>query len=181
MLDTVADHFERLAYEDRVEFILVLARCLLTFGAPSHRIESQLESAANIIRVKLNFIHLPGLIIVKLMTDDTVVSEIRYVRAGGRIALTNLHRVHLVYRDVLHDKIGVKDGTERLRKLLRARPMYPIWLRCIFGFLCSSIICTTAFGGSVVDMFVGGAAGFLLQYLGLGVAAKSKTYANIYE
>ena len=115
------------------------------------------------------------------MENGTVVSEARFVRAGGRIALTNLHRVHLVYRDVLHDKVGVKEGTDRLRKLLRAKPIYPIYFRCVLAFICASIICTTAFGGSLLDMFLGGAGAAILQYLGLNVASKSAMYANVYE
>ena len=115
------------------------------------------------------------------MDSGTVIQETRFVRAGGRIALTNLHRVHLVYRDVLHDKVGVKEGTDRLRKLLRARPIYPIWIRCIFAFICASIICTTAFGGSLLDMFIGGTGAAILQYLGLSLASKSAMYANVYE
>lgn len=153
----------------------------MAFGAPSHRIESQLESAADILQVKVGFVHLPNLIIANLMDQHTVVSETRFVRAGGRIALTSLHRVHLVYRDVLHDKVGVREGTDRLRKLLRARPIYPNWVRCVFAFICASIICTTAFGGSLLDMFISGVGAFVLQYLGLNVATKSAMYANVYE
>ena len=164
-----------------MNFILILAQSLLSFGAPSHRIESQLDSAAAILQINVSFIHMPGLIIANLMDNGTSVSEMRFVRAGGRIALTNLHRVHLVYRDVLHDKVGVREGTDRLRKLLRMRPIHPIWIRCVFAFLCASIICTTAFGGSLLDMFIGGAGASLLQILGLNVAAKSAMYANVYE
>ena len=169
------------AYEDRVNFILILAQALLSFGAPSHRIESQLDSAAEILQINVSFIHMPGLIIANLMDRGTMVSETRFVRACGRIALTALHRVHLVYRDVLHDKVGVREGTDRLRKLLRARPIYPIWIRCMFAFTCASIICTTAFGGSLLDMFVGGVGAAVLQFLGLNVATKSAMYANVYE
>lgn len=164
-----------------MDFILILAQSLLSFGAPSHRIESQLECAASILNIRVGFVHLPNLIIANLMDSGTAIQETRFVRAGGRIALTNLHRVHLTYRDVLHDKVGVKEGTDRLRKLLRARPIYPIWSRCFFAFICASIICTTAFGGSLLDMFISGTSAAILQYLGLNVASKSAMYANVYE
>lgn len=175
----IFEHIE--PYEDRVNYILVLAQSLLAFGAPSHRIESQLESAADILQISVGFVHMPNIIIANLMDQGTAVSETRFVRAGGRINLTSLHRVHLVYRDVLHDKVGVHEGTDRLRRLLRARPIYPIWIRCMFAFLCASIICTTAFGGSLLDMFIGGAGASALQFLGLRVATKSAMYANVYE
>ena len=46
-----------------------LAKALMTFGAPSHRIESQLLSAARILEVNAQFIHIPGVIICSLGDD----------------------------------------------------------------------------------------------------------------
>ncbi|OBZ79347.1 Pheromone-regulated membrane protein 10 [Grifola frondosa] len=169
------------SYVERQKFILRLAKALLSFGAPSHRIESQLLSAAEILDVHAAFVHFPNLIIVTFMDSDTRTSETHFVRAGGRVALTSLHKVHLVYRDVLHDKIGTKEGCEQLKKILQARPLYNIWIRCVFAFICASIICALSFGGSLADMFVSGLSASVLQYLGLNAAAKSSIYANVYE
>lgn len=158
-----------------------LAKALLTFGAPSHRIESQLESASAILKLEARFVHFPNLIIVTFLDSDTRTSEVHFVRAGGRVALTALHKVHLVYRDVLHDKLSASEGTEELNKILRARPLYNIYVRCGFAFICASIICVLAFGGSLLDMFISGASASVLQYLGLRAASKSSIYANVYE
>ncbi|TBU49962.1 DUF1212-domain-containing protein [Dichomitus squalens] len=168
-------------YVARQKFILRLAKVLLFLGAPSHRIESQLHAAGAILDVKVAFVHLPNLIIVSFMDSDTHTSETHFVRAGGRVALTKLHQVHHVYRDVLHDKIGATEGSEQLKEILKAKPLYSIWTRCVLAFFCASIICVLSFGGSLVDMFVSGASAALLQYLGLNAAAKSTIYANVYE
>ena len=168
-------------YTARQKFVLRLARALLSFGAPSHRIESQLNSASEILQVRAAFVHLPSLIVVTFMCSDTRTSETHFVRASGRVALTKLHKVHLVYRDVLHDKIGAAEGCDRLREIIRERPLYNIWVRCTLAFFCASIICVLSFGGSIVDMFISGASASLLQYLGLNAAAKSTIYANVYE
>ncbi|KAI0652067.1 hypothetical protein C8Q79DRAFT_1005298 [Trametes meyenii] len=168
-------------YVSRQKFVLRLAKALLSFGAPSHRIESQLHSAGEILDLHVAFVHLPNLIMVTFMDSDTRTSETHFVRAGGRVALTSLHKVHLVYRDVLHDKIGATEGCEQLKRILHARPLYSIWTRCSLAFFCASIICVLSFGGSIVDMFVSGLSASLLQYLGLNAAAKSSIYANVYE
>ncbi len=115
------------------------------------------------------------------LDSDTHTYRTRYVRANGRVALTALHKIHLIYRDVLHDRIGVAQGSRRLRNVLRAPPLYPTWLRCLFAFICASVICTTAFGGAFADMFISGASAAVLQFLGLRAAAKSAIYANVYE
>ncbi|OSX67292.1 hypothetical protein POSPLADRAFT_1068427 [Postia placenta MAD-698-R-SB12] len=169
------------SYVRRQKFILKLAKTLLTFGAPSHRIESQLESASAILKMEARFVHFPNLIIVTFLDSETRTSEVTFVRAGGRVALTALNNIHVIYRDVLHDKLSASEGTEELNKLLRSRPLYNIYVRCLFAFTCASIICVLAFGGSLLDMFISGASASVLQYLGLRAAAKSSIYANVYE
>jgi uncharacterized membrane protein YjjP (DUF1212 family) len=167
--------------ESRRKFILKLAKALLTYGAPSHRIESQLSAASDILDARAAFVHIPNIIIVTLGNGGTKSTQTHFVRAGGRIALTSLHQVHLIYRDVLHDKMGAEAGTEALKNILRAPPIYPLISRCCLAFVCASIICVLAFGGSIADMWVSGLCACVLQYLGLNAAAKSAMYANVYE
>ncbi|PCH33928.1 DUF1212-domain-containing protein [Wolfiporia cocos MD-104 SS10] len=168
-------------YARRQKFVLKLAKALLSFGAPSHRIESQLDGASRILKLDARFVHFPNLIIVTFLDSDTRTSEVHFVRASGRVALTSLHKVHLVYREVLHDKLSASEGTEELNTILRSKPLYNIYLRCFLAFICASIICVLAFGGSLLDMFISGASASVLQYLGLRAAAKSSIYANVYE
>ncbi|THV06006.1 DUF1212-domain-containing protein [Dendrothele bispora CBS 962.96] len=165
----------------RSRFILTLAKALLTFGAPSHRIQSQLVAASNILGADSEFVHLPNIIIVSLRHGNTSPTQTYFVRATGRVALTSLHRVHLIYRDVLHDKIGSEAGTQALRQLIKEPPIYPLYFRCILAFFQASIICVISFGGSFLDMWVSGACACILQYLGLSAAHKSSMYAKVYE
>ncbi|KAF8745084.1 hypothetical protein AX14_010556 [Amanita brunnescens Koide BX004] len=104
-----------------------------------------------------------------------------FVRATGRVALTSLHKVHQIYRDVLHDGMTAREGSDALRELLRSPPIYPLYLRCVFAFICASIICVLSFGGSILDMWISGTCAGVLQYLGLNAASKSSMYANVYE
>ncbi|KIL71770.1 hypothetical protein M378DRAFT_64587 [Amanita muscaria Koide BX008] len=165
----------------RNKFILKLAKALLAFGAPSHRIESQLAAAADILGVTAEFVHLPNIVIISMRCLESDSTRTHFVRATGRIALTSLHQVHQIYRDVLHDGMQAEVATDALRKLLRSSPIYPLYQRCILAFICASIICVLSFGGSVLDMWVSGVCAGVLQYLGLNAASKSSTYANVYE
>jgi uncharacterized membrane protein YjjP (DUF1212 family) len=192
----------RIEITQRRKFILKLAKALLSFGAPSHRIESQLSAASNILDAQAGqyylpliintvhnlkyittseFVHLPNIIIVSIRNDETRATRTYFVRSRGRIALTSLQKVHEIYRDVLHDVIGAEAGTEALRKLLRSPPIYSLKLRCFLAFVCASIICGLSFGGSILDVWVSGACASVLQYLGLNAANKSSMYANVYE
>ena len=167
--------------DKRRKFILRLAKALLSFGAPPHRIESQLVSAAALLDCKAAFVHIPNIIIVSFGDGEETSYHTTFVRAGGRIALTSLARVHDIYRDVLHDNIGAEAGTEALKKLLHCPPIYSLITRCALAFVCASVICVVGFGGAVVDMFISGACASCLQYLGLSAASKSSLYANVYE
>lgn len=125
--------------------------------------------------------HIPDVVIVTFGDEDVASVETHFVKAKGRIALTPLHQVHLVYRKVLHDKMTVEDGTQELKEILNARPTYSLWPRCLFSFLTASVVSAIVFGGSIIDMWISGFFACVLQYLGLSVASKSATYANVYE
>jgi len=129
----------------------------------------------------LEFVHLPNIIIVSIRNGETRSTRTYFIRSRGRIALSSLHKVHQIYRDVLHDKLGAEAGTDALRNLLRSPAIYSLSWRCFLAFLCASIICGLSFGGSLVDMWVSGACACTLQYLGLNAANKSSMYANVYE
>ncbi|KAI0269135.1 hypothetical protein BC834DRAFT_820280 [Gloeopeniophorella convolvens] len=166
---------------NRQQFIMRLARSLMTFGAPSHRIESQLVAAARILEVDAEFIHLPNLILVCFGDPETKTSETHFLRCSGRLALGNLHRVHQIYRRVVHDEMSARAATEELRQILESRPIYGLWARCFIAFWLSALICPLAFGGSFVDMFIAGSGAFVLSALQLTVVAKSSLYANVFE
>jgi len=66
--------------------------------------------------------------------------------------------------------------------MLASGPMCPVWLRGIFVFCIGGLICPLAFGGSFIDMWVGGASSLFLFAIQAGIASrKSVIYANVYE
>lgn len=166
---------------DRRDFLLKLTQALLTFGSPSYRIESQLLAASVILEVDAEFVYLPGVIIVVFHNRETKTTRLHTVRSSGRLALTYLHRVHDIYKDVLHNQVRVTTGTKAIDNLLHTKPLYPVFFRCMLAFMCASVICPLAFGGSFVDMWISGTCAAILQFLGLRTAVKSALYAHVYE
>ncbi|EAU84897.2 DUF1212 domain membrane protein [Coprinopsis cinerea okayama7 len=180
-LQRVRIEFNVASLRHRQRFLLKLARALMTFGAPSHRIESQLIAAARILEVQAEFIHLPGVIICSFGEQETGGSETHFVKSNGRLALGLLHKVHLIYRSVVHDEISATQAIQKIDALLKEPPLYPWWIRCIISFWLSVLICPLAFGGSFVDMWFAGISAFVLAFLQLQVAQKSTLYANVFE
>jgi len=166
---------------NRQDFLTKLARALMTFGAPSHRIESQLIAAARILEVEAEFIHFPGVIICSFGDQELGTSETHFLKCGGRLSLGALHKVHQIYRDVVHDEISAKKAVASLDALLEAPPVYSVSFRCFLAFCLSALICPLAFGGSFVDMWIAGVSAFVLSVLQLCVATKSALYTNVFE
>jgi uncharacterized membrane protein YjjP (DUF1212 family) len=168
---------------DRQEFLLTLARALMTFGAPSHRIEAQLKSAAKILAVEgADFVHLPGVIIVSFGDAELGSSETHFVKtSAARLALGALHNVHLIYRSVVHDEVSAKMATFQLETAMRHANIFGTGIRCFLAFAMSALICPLAFGGSFVDMWVAGAGALILAFLQLRIASRSPVYANVFE
>ncbi|KAJ7180244.1 DUF1212-domain-containing protein [Mycena crocata] len=156
----------------RQDFLLKLARALMTFGAPSHRIESQLIAAARILEVEAEFIHLPNIIICSFGDQELGCSETHFIKCVGRLALGALHKIHVTYRSVVHDEMSATSQCPSL---------YSILSRCLLAFSLSALICPLAFGGSFLDMWVSGGGAFILAALQLGAATKSAIYANVFE
>ncbi|KAG2023043.1 pheromone-regulated membrane protein 10 [Coprinopsis cinerea AmutBmut pab1-1] len=153
----------------------------MTFGSPSHRIESQVKAAATIMSLEADCMYLPNMAIISMRLGEHLAMRTFFVRARGRIALTSLQKVHQIYRNVLHENLPASAGTQALKRLLRAPPIYSLPVRCFLAFMSASAICGLSFGGSILDMWISGICACALQYLGLNAANKSAMYANVYE
>lgn len=173
--------YRLVAVINRQIFLTTLAKALMTFGAPSHRIESQLLSAARILEVDAEFIHIPGVIICSFGDQDSRTTETHFVKCSGRLSLGSLHDVHQTYRKVVHDEISAKKATAVLEGILNAPPLYRAWLRCILAFFVSALICPLAFGGSFLDMWIAGSGAVVLSLMQISTAAKSILYQNVFE
>lgn len=165
----------------RKQFFLTLAKCLLKFGAPSHRAGSQLNDIAETLLLNYTLLHLPGVMVISFRDPSTGTNEVHIVRAAGKVALSVLEKVYIIFHYVNEDEMLPSEATAQLEELLDAPPIYPLWIRCLLSFLSATLICSLAFGGSILDCVVGGAFACCLQFLGLKGASNSAIYANVYE
>jgi uncharacterized membrane protein YjjP (DUF1212 family) len=166
---------------NRRAFIIALAGALIRYGAPSHRIESQLVSTTRILEVNAQFIYLPGIIIASFGDPETHATESHVIKCPSRLALGALHDVHVVYRAVVHDEISAKEGTIRLKAILDKPPIYSTFMRCLIAASLSGLICVLSWNGSFLDMWIAAASGGTLAALQLIVVPKHPSFANIYE
>ncbi|KAG8952585.1 hypothetical protein FRC00_006667 [Tulasnella sp. 408] len=108
----------------RQTFILRLAKALMLFGSPSHRLESQLKATAVVLDVQAEFVHMPNIVVVSFGDFDTKTSQTHFIKVSGVLQLGRLHTVHKIYRNVVHDDVGVEEATAQLNQIIRAKPIF---------------------------------------------------------
>lgn len=156
-----------------------LSHAFLYLSAPSHQVLNQLDRVARALDVEVEIVHIPTLIMITLGDGKNAPNQTRFVRANGRVSLTALAKVHEVVRDVAHDKISCVTGTKMLNAIIMAKPIYTTYQRCFFSFVCASIICGTAFGGSPIELGFGGLCSAILTFSSL--RGKDSVLDNVYE
>ena len=153
----------------------------MQFGAPSHRIEGMLNSAAKTLEVSAEFVNLPGVILTSFGNVEARASKTYFVKSGGGLDLGKVHAVHTIYRQIVHDVIGADEGARKLTDLLRSKPIYGIGLQVLWGFGCSLMIGPLAFGSSFLDMWVGALASACLVFVQMKWASQNQTLAAVFE
>lgn len=173
------------------------------FGAPSHRLEAQIQATARVLEMPhCAAMYIPSCLIVNFGDPATATSDIRILKQAtgldiGRLkatysiyskvqrhyleprslpALTSNHRVQ-----VIRDKMGVIEGSKRLDELMLRTQRKRILLRNVLvGGLCGALIMPSAFYASFIDCLAAIPLGALLvvvQYL----LARNDLYSSLFE
>lgn len=164
----------------RQEFIMKLARALMMFGAPSHRLEAQLQATAKVLDINVSVINLPNVMLLSFGDPATHTTETKFLKQGPSLDLGKLQDAHLLYWKVTHDEISVTEASSSLDTLMRQKPIYRGWVTVLIGGLCSSFIVPVSFSGSFVDACMCFPLGCLLVMI-QNLANKNELYSNVFE
>ena len=138
------------AYIQRQQFILKLARALMMFGSPSHRLETQIQATAKVLEINAQVVYLPGVMLVSFGDDATHTSETKFLKQATGLDLGKLLATHHLYWNVVHDRMSVEQASKDLDVLMTTPVYYAWWQVLIIGALCSAFICVIAFYGCVI-------------------------------
>ncbi|KAI0750391.1 hypothetical protein C8Q74DRAFT_1211863 [Fomes fomentarius] len=164
----------------RQEFILKLARAMMMFGGPSHRLQAQIQATAKVLDIELSCLYLPDVMLISFDDTTTGTSNIKFIRQGSAIDIGKLQEAHELYWKVIHDEISVKDASVELDDLMRRKPRYKNWQIVLIGGACSASICSVSFNGSFIDCVMSFPLGCLLIIIQL-FAARNELYSNVFE
>jgi uncharacterized membrane protein YjjP (DUF1212 family) len=79
----------------RQDFLLKLTRGLMMFGAPSHRLEAQMQATARVLELNCQMVYIPGVMLVSFGDNATHTSETK-VSPSRVLNKTAADRQHLL-------------------------------------------------------------------------------------
>ncbi|KAI0280636.1 hypothetical protein BGY98DRAFT_1088820 [Russula aff. rugulosa BPL654] len=164
----------------RQTFILKLARAMMMFGGPTHRLQAQIQSTARVLEISLSCLYLPDVMLVAFDDDVTSTSSVKLIRQGSALDLGKLQDAHKVYWRVIHDDISVTEASAALDALMLSKPLYSPLQLIFFGGMASASICSVSFNGSLVDSLISFPLGALLVSVQI-LSVRNELYSNVFE
>lgn len=136
---------------------------------------------AKILEVDSQFLYLPGCMIMSFDDPSTRTTEVKLVRIAQGVDLARLSDTHLIYKNVIHDVIGIEEAVQELDEVINKKPRYnKIIVVLVYG-LATATVGPFAFSARPIDMpiiFLNGCLVGLMQHV---AAPRSVLYSNVFE
>ncbi|EIW73697.1 hypothetical protein TREMEDRAFT_25485, partial [Tremella mesenterica DSM 1558] len=168
------------AYIQRQQFLLKLARALMMFGSPSHRLETQIQATARVLEINAQVIYLPGTMLISFGDDTTHTSEVKFLKQATGLDLGKLLATHHLYWNVVHDRMSVDQASKDLDVLMTTPVYYSWWQVLLIGAMCSAFITVISFYGSFIDALIAMPLGMLLCGVQI-LVARNDMLSNVFE
>lgn len=165
----------------RQRYLLALCRALMVYGAPTHRLEEYMRMSARVLQIEGQFLYLPGCMIVSFDDSDLHTTEVKLVKANQGVDLGKFRDTYDIYKEVVHDLIGVEEAMQRLTAVNKRPEKFNIWIKVLMYGFASAFVGPFAFGARPIDMPIAFVLGCILGVLQLCVAPRSELYSNVFE
>ncbi|KAJ5130056.1 uncharacterized protein N7515_006095 [Penicillium bovifimosum] len=165
----------------RQRYIMQLCRCLMLFGAPTHRLEEYMQMTAKVLEVDSQYLYLPGCMIMSFDDSSTRTTEVKLVRVAQGVDLARLSDTHLIYKNVIHDVMGIEEAVQELDYIMEKKPRFPVYIVVLVYGLATATVGPFAFNARPIDMpiiFLNGILVGLMQHV---AAPRSVLYSNVFE
>ncbi|CAI7601431.1 unnamed protein product [Penicillium bialowiezense] len=165
----------------RQRYIMQLCRALMSFGAPTHRLEEYMQMTAKVLEVDSQYLYLPGCMVMSFDDPSTRTTEVKLVRVAQGVDLARLSDTHLVYKNVIHDVMGIEEAVQELDLIMKKKPRFPKWIVVLVYGLATATVGPFAFNARPIDMpiiFLNGILVGLMQHV---AAPRSVLYSNVFE
>lgn len=165
----------------RQRYLEKLCEALMAYGAPTHRLEECMRMTAKVLDINSQFLYLPGCMFVSFDDPTTHTTDLRMRRYEQGVDLGRLEDVHQIYKEVVHDQIGVDEAVEYLEEVMACKPRYNVLLLILLYGFASAAVGPFAFTARAIDLPISFTLGCLLGILKFVAVPRSRLYANIFE
>ncbi|KAL5404516.1 hypothetical protein PMIN03_009103 [Paraphaeosphaeria minitans] len=165
----------------RQNYLRKLCRALMMYGAPTHRLEEYMNMSARVLEIEAQFLYMPGCMIMAFDDSSTHTSEVKLVRTAQGVDLGKLRDVHEIYKDVIHDRMGVEEAMPRLDAIVNRKAKFKVWLRVPVYGLASAAVGPFAFQARPIDLPFCFLLGCLIGWLQLVVTPGNELISNVFE
>jgi uncharacterized membrane protein YjjP (DUF1212 family) len=165
----------------RQQYIMQLCRALMKYGAPTHRLEEYMTMTSNVLEVKAQFMYIPGCMFMSFDDPLTRTAEVKIIRVVQGLDLSRLAETHNVYKNVVHDVVGVEQATQDLDQIMQRKPRYNKWMLVCLTGLASVAVGPYSFSARPVDLPIIFILGCLVGFMQHVLAPNSPTYSNVLE
>lgn len=165
----------------RQRYIMQLCNALMKFGAPTHRLEEYMQMTAKVLEIDSQFLYLPGCMIMSFDDPSTRTTEVKLIRVAQGLDLGRLASTHSVYKNVVHDIIGVEEGIQELEDIMSRKPRYNKFIVVLTYGLATTAVGPFAFNARPVDMPIIFLNACILGTMQHVIAPRSALYSNVFE
>lgn len=165
----------------RQRYLMKLCRALMKYGAPTHRLEEYMRMSARVLEIEGQFLYIPGCMLMSFDDTSTHTTEVKLIKTPQGVDLGRLADIHEIYKEVVHDIVGVEEAMQHLDDVMDRKPKYNVWF-LIFMYGCASAtVGPFAFNARPIDMPIAFLLGCLLGLLQLYFSPRSDLYSNVFE
>ncbi|KAI1984190.1 hypothetical protein LOZ53_005571 [Ophidiomyces ophidiicola] len=165
----------------RQRYVVQLCQALMRYGAPTHRLEEYMHTTARALELDAQFLYLPGCMFVSFSNVTTHTTELKLLRYPQGVDLGRLADVHQVYKEIVHDIIGVEEATQKLDDIMNRNDQFNKWWLIFLYGCASATVGPFAFGAGVQDMPVAFLLGCVMGALNYLVVPRFPLYSNVFE
>ncbi|KND02045.1 uncharacterized protein SPPG_02549 [Spizellomyces punctatus DAOM BR117] len=159
------------------DFLMGLAKAFARYGAPSHRIEYQLELVALALEQPGSFVVIPGVIWVSFGDEDHT-SSTHLIKVGQSWHMHKLSLVNYLCRNLIAGEIDIFGAIDRLAEIA-SEPDYPPWYDLITYPMISFTLCLIGFGAGWLDAAVSAVLGLAVGGFSLLSSSRFREFTHL--
>ncbi|KAF9947577.1 hypothetical protein BGZ70_002610 [Mortierella alpina] len=164
----------------RQDYVLRLARAMIKFGAPSHRLEDAVDHTARTLELNLQCVYLPNVMIVAFTDYETHTSETHLLKVSAGLDMYKFAQVHQILKMVTHASMPVEEAIMKLDAINMEKDLWPRWANVLSYAVASFCTAPMFFGGNWTDAGVSFLLGLLVGLMNW-LSEKVPSYAHICE